>query len=213
MTTRLTPLDYDTVAAIGLDGTGRDQDPRFPYTEANLTPAETIRLRRYRDHGIMYRVHVDIDHTGMADLIYTNYADSGVTLDDAVLDVTEQVTSTVNNGGLHTQIEYLLRHGKTEAEVRALLAARTGRAAVNFIVRSDSPQRVTFLKALCLAFNDQSPNVVSIHRTNQAAPRDLLVHSANDSGLWVSAYDAATDTVSDTSWEIPYTEILDITLY
>jgi hypothetical protein len=37
-------LDIDEVEAIGLDGTGRDGDPRFPYTWAKLTDAERAAL-------------------------------------------------------------------------------------------------------------------------------------------------------------------------
>ena len=32
-------LSFDTAEGIGLDGSGRDGDPRFPYTWANLTSA------------------------------------------------------------------------------------------------------------------------------------------------------------------------------
>jgi hypothetical protein len=38
----------DEVEALGLDGTGRDLDPRYPYTIANLTADETARLSRMR---------------------------------------------------------------------------------------------------------------------------------------------------------------------
>ncbi|MGV0985011.1 MAG: hypothetical protein ACOYB2_10680 [Limnohabitans sp.] len=37
-------LSYDEVEAIGLDGTGRDGDERFPYTFASLTPDDRRRL-------------------------------------------------------------------------------------------------------------------------------------------------------------------------
>jgi len=39
---------FDEVEALGLDGTGRDLDPRFPYTLANLTHDETARLAARR---------------------------------------------------------------------------------------------------------------------------------------------------------------------
>lgn len=42
-------LGFDEVEAIGLDGTGRDGDPRFPYTWANLTDDERRMLRTYRE--------------------------------------------------------------------------------------------------------------------------------------------------------------------
>ncbi len=38
------PLLFDDVEDIGLDGTGRDGDPRFPYTWAKLTTAERAQL-------------------------------------------------------------------------------------------------------------------------------------------------------------------------
>lgn len=41
-------LSADEVDAIGLDSTGRDGDPRFPYTEADLTKDELSRLETYR---------------------------------------------------------------------------------------------------------------------------------------------------------------------
>lgn len=41
-------LGADEVDALGLDSTGRDGDPRFPYTEAKLTPAELASLVTYR---------------------------------------------------------------------------------------------------------------------------------------------------------------------
>lgn len=41
-------LDADTVQGIGLDPTGRDGDPRFPYTEASLSGEERVRLAAYR---------------------------------------------------------------------------------------------------------------------------------------------------------------------
>lgn len=37
-------LPYDAVDALGLDGTGRDGNNRFPYTWATLTEAERMRL-------------------------------------------------------------------------------------------------------------------------------------------------------------------------
>lgn len=43
----LTPnaeLPFDVVEDLGLDGTGRDGDPRFPYTWANLTDTERARM-------------------------------------------------------------------------------------------------------------------------------------------------------------------------
>lgn len=40
-------LGYDEVCAIGLDGTGRDGDPRFPYTWDSLTDVEKDKLRAY----------------------------------------------------------------------------------------------------------------------------------------------------------------------
>jgi len=42
------PLDADTVEAAGLDSTGRDGDPRFPYRAADLTPGEVERARLAR---------------------------------------------------------------------------------------------------------------------------------------------------------------------
>jgi hypothetical protein len=40
-------LPFDAVEAIGLDGTGRDGDPRFPYRWANLMPDERRRMQAY----------------------------------------------------------------------------------------------------------------------------------------------------------------------
>jgi hypothetical protein len=40
----MTELDFDSVEAIGLDGTGRDQDSRFPYTLENLRDGELLWL-------------------------------------------------------------------------------------------------------------------------------------------------------------------------
>jgi hypothetical protein len=40
-------LSFDEVEAIGLDGTGRNGDDRFPYTWGNLTPDERERLHAY----------------------------------------------------------------------------------------------------------------------------------------------------------------------
>ena len=37
-------LDADTVEAIGLDATGRDGNPRFPYTLENLTLDELTKV-------------------------------------------------------------------------------------------------------------------------------------------------------------------------
>lgn len=41
-------LGFDEVEAIGLDGTGRDMDERFPYTWRKLTDAERMALVGYR---------------------------------------------------------------------------------------------------------------------------------------------------------------------
>jgi hypothetical protein len=41
-------LTFDEAEGIGLDGTGRDGNPRFPYRYSNLTPAEMKRLTHYR---------------------------------------------------------------------------------------------------------------------------------------------------------------------
>ena len=41
-------LDFDTVEALGLDGTGRDGNERFPYTYAKLTSDERARLDALR---------------------------------------------------------------------------------------------------------------------------------------------------------------------
>jgi hypothetical protein len=47
------PLSFDSVEAIGLDGTGHDGDERFPYTWSNLTPDERERLEAYAfDPGV-----------------------------------------------------------------------------------------------------------------------------------------------------------------
>ncbi len=40
-------LPFDDVEAIGLDGTGRDGDERFPYTWAKLTADERARLHAH----------------------------------------------------------------------------------------------------------------------------------------------------------------------
>ena len=40
-------LTFDECDAIGLDGTGRDLNPRFPYTLDGLTPDELTRLRHW----------------------------------------------------------------------------------------------------------------------------------------------------------------------
>lgn len=40
-------LSFDEVEAAGLDGTGRDLNPRFPYTWANLTDAERDAVRAF----------------------------------------------------------------------------------------------------------------------------------------------------------------------
>ena len=42
-------LSFDEVEAIGLDGTGRDLNERFPYTWSNLTDDERRMLRTYRE--------------------------------------------------------------------------------------------------------------------------------------------------------------------
>lgn len=39
-------LDFDTVEALGLDATGCDGDPRFPYTIEKLTREELVKLVR-----------------------------------------------------------------------------------------------------------------------------------------------------------------------
>jgi hypothetical protein len=41
------PLDVDSVQAIGLDGTGFDGSPRFPYTWASLTDDERTRMHAH----------------------------------------------------------------------------------------------------------------------------------------------------------------------
>lgn len=46
--TMATELSYDEAEALGLDGTGRDGDARFPYTYASLTTDERARLDAYR---------------------------------------------------------------------------------------------------------------------------------------------------------------------
>lgn len=40
----LAELDFDTVERAGLDGTGRDGDPRFPYTWSSLTATERLKI-------------------------------------------------------------------------------------------------------------------------------------------------------------------------
>lgn len=40
-------LSFDDVEVIGLDGTGRSGDPRFPYTWAKLTTDERARLHAH----------------------------------------------------------------------------------------------------------------------------------------------------------------------
>ena len=40
-------LPFEATEALGLDGTGRDGDERFPYTWSNLTDDERRRLRAY----------------------------------------------------------------------------------------------------------------------------------------------------------------------
>jgi len=40
------PVDFDTAEAAGFDGTGRDGDPRFPYTAADVCSACGNRLDR-----------------------------------------------------------------------------------------------------------------------------------------------------------------------
>jgi hypothetical protein len=40
-------LSFDDVEAIGLDGTGRSGDDRFPHTWATLTPDERARLHAH----------------------------------------------------------------------------------------------------------------------------------------------------------------------
>lgn len=42
-------LDADEVDALGLDPTGRDGNPRFPFTETNLTDVEREALTAYRN--------------------------------------------------------------------------------------------------------------------------------------------------------------------
>lgn len=42
-------LTYDECEAIGLDGSGVDGNPRFPYTEEKLTQAEAAKLKAYRE--------------------------------------------------------------------------------------------------------------------------------------------------------------------
>lgn len=41
-------LSYDEAEALGLDGTGRDGDARFPYTYASLTAGERAQLEAFR---------------------------------------------------------------------------------------------------------------------------------------------------------------------
>lgn len=41
-------LGFDEVEAVGLDGTGFDGDPRFPYHWSNLTDAERAGVEAYR---------------------------------------------------------------------------------------------------------------------------------------------------------------------
>lgn len=45
------PLSFDAVQSLGLDGTGRDCDPRAPYRWSNLLPVERERLPRRDDTG------------------------------------------------------------------------------------------------------------------------------------------------------------------
>lgn len=40
-------LGFDEVEAAGLDGTGRDGNPRFPYTWDNLTDTEKDAVRAF----------------------------------------------------------------------------------------------------------------------------------------------------------------------
>lgn len=47
-------LTFEDAEAIGLDATGRDGDPRFPYTEANLTPAERGLLAAHRTGDLIF---------------------------------------------------------------------------------------------------------------------------------------------------------------
>jgi hypothetical protein len=45
-------LTFDEVEALGLDGSGRDGDPRHPYRESALTEQEKTRLAAYREAGM-----------------------------------------------------------------------------------------------------------------------------------------------------------------
>jgi hypothetical protein len=44
-------LGFDDVESLGLDGTGRDADERFPYTWAKLTEQEQARLAALLTNG------------------------------------------------------------------------------------------------------------------------------------------------------------------
>lgn len=50
-------LDLDSVEALGLDGTGRDGNERFPYTIFNLTDDERRRLWTLAERGEAYWPH------------------------------------------------------------------------------------------------------------------------------------------------------------
>lgn len=47
-------LDADTVSALGLDPTGRDGDPRFPYTIGKLTLPELLLLQALANQDAHY---------------------------------------------------------------------------------------------------------------------------------------------------------------
>ena len=62
--TELTELDADTVSALGLDPTGRDGDPRWPYALENLTDAELLTLLFLSDEGTHYPDEAEAPHVG-----------------------------------------------------------------------------------------------------------------------------------------------------
>jgi hypothetical protein len=49
-----TELDADTVGMLGLDPTGRDGDPRFPYTIGKLTLPELLLLQAITNQDVHY---------------------------------------------------------------------------------------------------------------------------------------------------------------
>lgn len=67
-------LDADEVWGIGLDPTGRDGDPRHPFTEADLTETERAKLARYRLREAVELARLDWDQDDPENVARSTYA-------------------------------------------------------------------------------------------------------------------------------------------